>query len=246
MLIRLKRLKVGELKKLTMAYNKLMNIPHPSQLRKQELIDYLHQKLDLNEKGFVKIEHPKLKQSISEALRRIEQENKKSKDEYNKLVKEIEDDIKRNKKDVKPFIPYRDTLTKEQKREQDKDFKYYFETGKIALKNLEIPKTKKEEKELKARETAVKKLLDQEAKEKAEARSKRNQEIMKKVREEKKAKEDKKKKPPTKKKVVKEDDDDEELSPEQKKMQAYFASIKDPIQRMKEVKEYMFKNLKRK
>lgn len=243
MLIRLKRLKVGELKKLTMAYNKLMNIPHPSQLRKQELIDYLHQKLDLNEKGFVKIEHPKLKQSISEALRRMEQENKKSKDEYNKLVKEIEDDIKRNKKDVKPFIPYRDTLTKEQKKEQDKDFKYYFETGKIALKNLEIPKTKKEEKELKAREKAVKKLLDQEAKEKAEARSKRNQEIMKKVKEKSKPK--KKQVKQVKQEKI-EDDDDEELSPEQKKMQAYFASIKDPIQRMKEVKEYMFKNLKRK
>jgi len=238
MLIKLNRLKVGELKKLTMAYNKLMNIPHPSQLRKQELIDYLHQKLDLNEKGFVKIEHPKLKQSISEALRRIEQENKKSKDEYNKLVKEIEDDIKRNKKDVKPFIPYRDTLTKEQKKEQDKDFKYYFETGKIALKNLEIPKTKKEEKELKARELAVKKLLDQEAKEKAEARSKFNQEAMKRG----------KPKKPTKKPVEEEkiEDDDDELSPQQKKMQAYFASIKDPIQRMKEVKEYMFKNLKRK
>jgi hypothetical protein len=238
MLIQLKRLKVAELKRLTMAYNKLMNIPHPSQLRKQELIDYLHQKLDLNEKGFVKIEHPKLKQSISEALRRMEQENKKSKDEYNKLVKEIEDDIKRNKKDVKPFIPYRDTLSKSEREEQDKDFKYYFETGKIALKNLEIPKTKKEIKELEAREKAVKKLLEQEAKEKAEARSKYNQEAMKRGKPKKPTKKPEKK---PEKKPVEEDDDDEELTPEQKKMQAYFASIKDPIQRMKEVKEYMIK-----
>ena len=141
------------------------------------------------------------------------------------------------------FIPYRDTLSKSEREEQDKDFKYYFETGKIALKNLEIPKTKKEEKELEAREKAVKKLLEQEAKEKAEARSKRNQEAMKRGKPKKKQVKQVKQVKPVDDNI---DDDDDELTPEQKKMQAYFASIKDPIQRMKEVKEYMFKNLKRK
>ena len=68
---------------------------------------------------------------------------------------------------------------------------------------------------------------------------------MKRAREEVKAKKEPKK--PTKKQQKQpeaepennEEEDDEELTPEQKKMQTYFASIKDPKERMKAVREYV-------
>jgi len=249
--INLKKLKAPEIRKLAKAYNKLNSIPHPSILKKDDLIKYLKERLETNNKGYINLDklHPKLIMTIQPAIDRLKQQYEESKKNLEKIFKEIEEDIKKNKKKENKFIPYRDTLTKEQRDEQDKRFKYFIETGKILTKTIETRKTKKEIKELEAREKAVKKLLDKEAKEKAEARSKFNQEIMKKVREELKAKKEAKKPTKKQKKVPEEkvelepeeDEEDDEMTPEEKRMQAYFASIKDPQQRMKEVKEYMIK-----
>jgi chemotaxis protein histidine kinase CheA len=235
--INLKKLKATEIRKLAKTYNKLNSIPHPSTLKKSDLILYLKERLETNNKGYINLDllHPKLKKVIQPGIDRLKQQFEESKKELEKTIRDIKEDIEKNKKQEKPFVPYRDTLTKKEREEQDKRVKYLIETGKILTETIETPKTKKEIKELEAREKAVKKLLEKEAKEKADARSKFNQEAMKKA------------KLPTKKKVkvekVKEEniDEDDELTPEQKKMQAYFASIVDPKQRMKEVKEYVIK-----
>jgi hypothetical protein len=244
MYINLRKLKAPEIRKLAKAYNKQNLIPHPSTLKKDELIKYLKEHLETNNKGHINLDtlHPKLKKTIQPAIDRLKEQYEEAKKELEKTIKDIEEDIKKNKKKEKTFIPYRDTLTQEERDEQDKRLKYFLETGKIYTEVIETPKTKKEIKELEAREKAVKKLLDEEAKEKAEARSKFNQEIMKKVREELKAKKEATKPTKKQKKVPeeKEEEDDDE-TPEEKKMRAYFASIKDPQQRMKEVREYMIK-----
>ena len=240
MYINLKRLKVIEIRKLAKAYNKLNNIPHPSTLKKDDLIKYLKERLETNNKGHINLDklHPKLKKTIQQAIDILKEQYEESKKELEKTIKDIEEDIKKNKKKEKPFIPYRDTLTQKERDEQDKKLKDFIKTGKLYTEVIEIPKTKKEIKELEAREKAVKKLLDEEAKQKAKARSKYNREIMKKVREELTKKQPKKEPDEDEDEDEDEDDDDDE-TPEQKKMRAYFASIKDPKERMKAVKEYM-------
>lgn len=246
MFINLKRLKAPEIRKLAKAYNKLNSIPHPSILKKAELIKYLKEHLETNNKGHINLDilHPKLKKVIQPGLDRLKQQYEEAKKKLEETIKEIEEDIKKNKKKENKFIPYRDTLTQKEKDEQDKRMKYLIETGKLYTEVVEIPKTKKEIKELVTREKAVKKLLDEEAKEKADARKKFNQKIMKKVREQLKAKEEKKKSKKIVKKEVKEDEEDEEdeeddETPEEKKMRLYFASIKDPEQRKKEVNKWI-------
>ena len=244
--INLKKLKAPEIRKLAKAYNKLNSIPHPSTLKKDELIQYLKERLETNNKGYINIDslHPKLKKSIQPGIDRIKEQVEEAKKNLEETIKEIEEDIKKNKKKVfvEKFIPYRDTLTKEQREEQDKRFKYFIETGKLyPTTTKETPRSKKEIE----REKAIVKQLEEERKEKEEARIKRNQKIMKKVREELKAKEDKKTKKPTKKEVKEEEEEDDEEDPETKKMALYFQTIKDPKQRMKEVREYVMSKQKK-
>lgn len=242
--LNLKKLKVKEVRKLAQQYNKLNNIPHPSTLNKDELIKYLKEKLPTNGRGYINIDllHPKLVKSIQPGIDRIKQEYEESKKKLEDFENEIRADIERHKSKQKaPEPTYRDTLTKEQREEQDRRFKHYIKTGELLFEKQ--PERKRTKKEIE-REKAITKQLDEERKAEQEARSKRNQEIMKKVREELKAKEEKRKlKKPTKKKEEEkpEEDEEDDVTPEEKKMQAYFASIKDPIKRMKEVKEYMFK-----
>ena len=237
MYINLKRLKAPEIRKLAKAYNKLNLIPHPSILKKADLIKYLKEHLETNKKGAVFVDHPKLQKSIKIAIDRIKKEDEEARQNLDKTLKDIEEDIKKNRPEDKPQIAYRDTLTKEQKAEQDKRFKYFIETGQIMPTDTEILISKKEKKELEAREKGVKKLLDKEQKQRDEVIKKRNQEIMKKVKEELKQKP----KPPTKKKEVKETEpeEEEEETAEERKMRLYFASIKDPVQRKKEVNKYL-------
>jgi hypothetical protein len=247
MFINLKKLKAPEIRKLAKAYNKLNSIPHPSTLKKDELIKYLIERLETNNRGFLNIDslHPKLKKSIQHGIDRISKLNEEAKQNFELTIKEIEDDIKKNKKPEEKFVPYRDTLTKEQREEQDKRFKYFIETGKFYPSEIkETPRSKKEIE----REKAIVKQLEEERKEKEEARIKRNEKIMKEVREKLKEKEAKKTKKPTKKPKPQEpieDDDDVEEDPETKKMALYFQTIKDPKQRMKEVREYIMSKQKK-
>ena len=244
--INLKKLKAPEIRKLAKAYNKLNSIPHPSTLKKDELIKYLKERLETNNKGYINIDslHPKLKKSIQSGIDRIKEQVEEAKKNLEETIKEIEEDIKKNKRVEEKFISYRDTLTKEQREEQDKRFKYFIETGKLyPTTTKKTPRSKKEIE----KEKAIVKQLEEERKEKEEARIKRNQMIMKKVREELKAKEDKKTKKPTKKEVKEEEEEeeDDEEDPETKKMALYFQTIKDPKQRMKEVREYVLSKQKK-
>lgn len=244
MFINLKKLKAPEIRKLAQAYNKLNSIPHPSTLKKDELIKYLKERLETNNRGFLNIDslHPKLKKSIQPGIDRISKLNEEAKQNLELTIKEIEDDIKKNKKPEEKFVPYRDTLTKEQREEQDKRFKYFIETGKLYPSEIkETPRSKKEIE----REKAITKQLDEERKEKEKARIERNEKIMKEVREKLKAKEAKKTKKPTKKEVKEEEEEDDEEDPETKKMALYFQTIKDPKQRMKEVREYIMSKQKK-
>jgi len=244
MFINLKKLKAPEIRKLAKAYNKLNSIPHPSTLKKDELIKYLKERLETNNRGFLNIDslHPKLKKSIQPGIDRISKLNEEAKQNFELTIKEIEDDIKKNKKPEEKFVPYRDTLTKEQREEENKRFKYFIETGKFYPSEIkETPRSKEEIK----REKAITKQLDEERKEKEKARIERNEKIMKEVREKLKEKEAKKTKKPTKKPKPIEDDDDVEEDPETKKMALYFQTIKDPKQRMKEVREYIMSKQKK-
>ena len=56
MFINLKKLKAPEIRKLAKAYNKLNSIPHPSTLKKDELIQYLKERLETNNKGYINID----------------------------------------------------------------------------------------------------------------------------------------------------------------------------------------------
>jgi hypothetical protein len=242
MYINLKRLKAPEIRKLAKAYNKLNLIPHPSILKKADLIKYLKEHLETNNKGHINLDslHPKLKKVIQPEIDRLKQQYGEAKKNLEETFKEIEEDIKKNKKKENKFIPYRDTLTQKEKDEQDMRMRHLIETGQLYTEVVETPKTKKEIKELETREKAVKKLLDEEAKQKAEARRKFNQEIMKKVREELKQKP----KPPTKKKEP-EPEEEEEETPEEKKMRLYFASIKDQVERKKQVNKWLLSQRQR-
>ena len=247
MYINLKKLKVPEIRKLAKAYNKLNNIPHPSTLKKSELITYLKEHLETNKKGHILIDHPKLQKSIQSAIDRLKEEYDQSKKELEKLEKEIRADIEKYKSKQKaPEPSFRDSLSKEERDAQDRRMKHLIETGQFLFEKQ--PERKRTKKEIE-REKAITKQLDEERKAEQEARSKRNQEIMKKVREEMKAEFKSKPKKPTKKKEQpqpeeEEEEEDDDMTPEEKRMQAYFASIKDPQQRMKEVKEYMMKQRK--
>jgi hypothetical protein len=245
MYINLKRLKAPEIRKLAKAYNKLNLIPHPSILKKADLIKYLKEHLETNIKGAVFIDHPKLQKSIKKAIDRIIKEDEEAKQNLEQTIKDIEEDIKKNRPEDKPKIAYRDTLTKEQKAEQDKRFKYFIEKGQIMPTDTEIPISKKEKKELEAREKAVKELLDKEQKQRDEVIKKRNQEIMKKVREQL----NEKPKSPTKKKKVEEEqpeeEEEEDETAEEKKMRLYFASIKDPVERKKQVNKWLLSQRQR-
>ena len=245
MFINLKRLKAPEIRKLAKTYNKLNSIPHPSTLKKADLIKYLKEHLETNKKGAVFISHPKLQKSIKEAIDRIKKEDEEARQNLEKTIQDIEKEIRpkiKAREEADKTISYRDTLTKEQRDEQDRRMKHLIETGELLIEPQKPSKRSKKDIE---KEKAIVKQLEEERQKEREARSKRNQEIMKKVREELKAKEDKikqKPKKPTKKKVkeeVKEEEDEE--TPEEKEMRLYFATIKDPKQRLKEVREYLIK-----
>jgi hypothetical protein len=261
MFINLKRLKVPEIRKLAKTYNKLNLIPHPSTLKKSELITYLKEHLETNKKGHVNVDHPKLQKSIKSAIDRLKKEDEEAMKEFEETIEEIRADIKKNKpKQKQPEPSYRDTLTKEEREKEDRKLKHLIETGKFLFDDQpERKKTKKDIEHDERIKEAVK-AIEKEREAEQEARSKRNQEIMKKVREEMKAKKqtkvkEEKPKKPTKKKVkeeVKEKEEefiDEDETPEEKKMRLYFASIKDPKQRMEEVKKWMMsqrQNIKKK
>jgi hypothetical protein len=253
MYINLNRLKVPEIRKLAKTYNKLNSIPHPSTLKKSELITYLKEHLETNKKGHVNVDHPKLQKSIKSAIDRLKKEDEEAMKEFEETIEEIRADIKKNKpKQKQPEPSYRDTLTKEERDKQDRKLKHLIETGKFLFDDQ--PERKKTKKDIEHDERIKKaaKAIKKEREAEQEAKSKRNQEIMKKVREEMKAKEDKKKpKKPTKKKQeeVEEEEEEDDETPEEKKMRLYFASIKDPVKRMKEVKKWMIsqrENIKKK
>jgi hypothetical protein len=240
MFINLNRLKAPEVRNLAKAYNKYKAIPHPSTLRKGELIKYLKDNLQQNKRGWVFVEHPELQKSIEAGINRIKKEDEEAKEYLETTFKNIFDEIERNRPKERKTVEYRDTLTKEQKKEQDKQLKHFIETGTF-LHEPHIPKRTKKEIE---KEKEIQRQLEEERQKERDERAKRNREIVKRTREELKNKKEKKKSPV--KKIQKEEKStneeeyiDEDETPEEKKMRLYFASIKDKAERMKEIQKYM-------
>jgi hypothetical protein len=249
MFINLNRLKAPEVRNLAKAYNKYKAIPRPSTLRKGELIKYLKDNLQQNKRGWVFVEHPELQKSIEAGINRIKKEDKEAKEYLETTFKNMFDEIERNRPKERKTAEWRDTLTKEQKKEQDKRLKHFIETG-THLYEPHIPK--RTQKEIEKEKEIVRQLEEERQKERDE-RAKRNREIVKRTREELKRnkeieelkKKKEKKKTPVKK-IQKEEKStneeeyiDEDETPEEKKMRLYFASIKDKAERMKEIQKYM-------
>jgi hypothetical protein len=249
MYINLKRLKAPEVRKLAKTYNKLNLIPHPSILKKADLIKYLKEKLETNKKGAVFVDHPKLKKSIQPAIDRIFKEDEEARLNLEQTMNQIEKEIKTKISAIKERekdVP-RLKLTKEQKADEERRLKHLIETGKVLYEPVETPKTKKEIEEQKKLEELAQKYREEAKLKQEKERSKRNQEIMKKVKEELKAKEKKKKpKPPTKKKEVKEEVEDEvEEDPETLRMAEELAKIKDPEERKRRANQIIFERIKK-
>jgi hypothetical protein len=184
MFVNLTRLKVPEIRKLAKTYNKLNLIPHPSTLKKADLIAYLKERLETNKKGHVNIDKPELQRSIKKAIDRIKKEDEEAKQNLEKTFQEIEKDTRmKQKQKVEPEPTYRDTLTKEQRDEQDRRMKHLIETGEFLFEEQPERKKTKEDKEHDKRIREAAKAIEEEREKEREARTKRNQEIMKKVRE---------------------------------------------------------------
>ena len=100
MFINLKRLKAPEIRKLAKAYNKLNSIPHPSILKKAELIKYLKEHLETNNKGHINLDilHPKLKKVIQPGLDRLKQQYEEAKKNQKKQLKKLKKILKRTRK----------------------------------------------------------------------------------------------------------------------------------------------------
>jgi len=133
MFINLKKFKAPEIRKLASAYNKLNNIPHPSTLKKADLIKYLKEHLETNNKGYLNIEslHPKLKKTIQPGIDRLKEQYEESKKNFDKTLKDIEEEIKNKYPKKEAQKPYRDTITKEQRDAQDRRMRHFIETGQI-------------------------------------------------------------------------------------------------------------------